>query len=461
MASVWRAWHVQFGTEVAIKLLDPCLAKTRDGMTRFWREAMAAGSLSCPHIVRVFECGMHDGIPFMAMELLHGESLAARLRRVHHLTTSDSAWILGQVARAVETAHAAGIIHRDLKPENIFLVREPQGELAKVLDFGFAKRVGASLLSSSDIETGTGTMLGTPYYASPEQMNGRRNIDHRTDVWSFGVIAGECLTGHRLFDGNQLGSLALAICHEPLPIPSRFGSVPTGFDRWFARCVARDVAERFSTIREAAADFLEICAAAGKSPRADARESAHPPASAAVPTEFSSTVNRHVDTFGLGEVRTPLPPPPKARPKSLQLGVALALVGFAAFSVTLLGSRIGHHLTRPPASLAVVTTHAAMPAVSVPTAINDASPNRAEASASPAPPTTSPTAPSNAAQGAVVNAPKARVPSPPANAPPRSGASRAVTVTRLAPPVAASASPASHTAPSTPQVLREPVRIGF
>jgi len=259
MGSVWRAQHLELGTDVAVKLMDPSLATNPEGLARFRREAQAAASLKCPNVVQVFDYGVDGDTPYIAMEMLQGESLASRIERLRRLPPIETATILLQVARALGKAHDAGIVHRDLKPENIFLVRDEDVEIAKVLDFGIAKQTSMDSMMASAVQTQTGAMLGTPYYMSPEQAAGKKDLDHHTDIWSFGIIACECLTGRRMFDAETLGGLILAICTEPLPPPSSLGSVPPQFDAWFVCCAARDRQSRFHSIREAAAALESVC----------------------------------------------------------------------------------------------------------------------------------------------------------------------------------------------------------
>ena len=134
--------------------------------------------------------------------------------------------------------HKHGIVHRDLKPDNIFVVDEEGDQVAKVLDFGIARKQGA-LDEREGLKTRTGAILGTPYYMSPEQASGERSII-LTDIWSYGVIAFECLTGHRAFDGDTLGALFHAVCMAELPVPSLRCAVPRGFDAWFSRATAQN-----------------------------------------------------------------------------------------------------------------------------------------------------------------------------------------------------------------------------
>jgi serine/threonine-protein kinase len=262
MGAVWLAEHMTLRSPVAIKLIDPGIAENPEALARFLREAQAAASLRSPHVVQILDHGVDNGVPFIVMELLEGESLASRLERQHRLSPADTARIMTQVARAITRAHEAGIIHRDLKPDNIFLVRNDEEEVAKVLDFGVAKANSHGMGAVSGA-TRTGSVLGTPYYMSPEQAEGVKNIDHRSDLWSLGVIAWECLLGTRPFDSETLGGLLLAICARDMPVPSTVGAVPAGFDTWFARSCSRNVAYRFGSAKELAAELRQVCSGAG------------------------------------------------------------------------------------------------------------------------------------------------------------------------------------------------------
>ncbi|HKO89607.1 MAG TPA: serine/threonine-protein kinase, partial [Polyangiaceae bacterium] len=262
MGSVWLAEHLHLGSQVAVKLMGREVAATVVGTQRFLREARMAASLRSPNVVQILDYGVHDGTPYIAMELLEGESLAARIDRDGRFQSWERAErVLRQVARAVGRAHDAGIIHRDLKPANVFLVRDEEEELVKLLDFGIAKTT-AEQLHVPGAETRTGEFLGSPTYSSPEQLQVSKALDHRADIWSFGVIAHECLLGEPPFVAETLVGLVLDICSNPLPIPSRRGPVPAGFDAWFARACARDVEQRFSDVREASAELRRLISAA-------------------------------------------------------------------------------------------------------------------------------------------------------------------------------------------------------
>lgn len=262
MGSVWLAQDLSLKAEVAIKLIDPEQAESPESLARFQREAQAAAAIRSTHVVQTLDYGIDGSRAYIAMELLKGESLGARLDRLDRLSPRDTAHILGQVARALAIAHKQGIVHRDLKPDNIFIAREEEDEVTKVLDFGIARKT--TMDQSDGVKTRTGALLGTPFYMSPEQATGQ-DVDHLTDVWAFGVIAFECLTGERAFTGESLGRLFHLVCIAEPPIPSQRGSVPLGFDEWFACATARDKARRYQSIRQAADALSAICIDRGAS----------------------------------------------------------------------------------------------------------------------------------------------------------------------------------------------------
>jgi hypothetical protein len=247
MGSVWEAEHLSLASPVAVKLIDPRLVHEERARARFLREARAAATLRGAHVVQIFDYGVHDGTPYIAMELLHGESLARRLQRCSRLDAARTLELITHVGRAVGKAHEAGVIHRDLKPDNIFIVGGDEGEIAKVLDFGIAKAAPTGSLAET---TETGAMLGTPHYMSPEQLRDAGEVDGRSDLWSMGVIAYECIIGQRPFIAESMGSLVFKVMGETSPVPSEHGSVPPGFDAWFAKATARDPARRFQDARE-------------------------------------------------------------------------------------------------------------------------------------------------------------------------------------------------------------------
>lgn len=300
MGTVWIAEHLNLRSAVAVKLLSRELAETEEAEQRFLREACTAASLRSPHVVQILDHGVDAGTPFIVMELLDGESLGSRLQREQRLGPAQTERIVRHVARAVGRAHEAGIVHRDLKPSNIFIVANEEEEIVKVLDFGIAK-ISDGWTSAQAARTRTGTFLGTPGYVSPEQAEGASNIDHRTDIWSLGVIAFECLLGRPPFVAESFGSLLLAICSRSLPVPSEQGPVPRGFDDWFARACARAPEQRFQSAREAAQELRRVlelgdpeAVSSGSTPgssraeRSAGRGSSQPPWSAAAASAVSS-----------------------------------------------------------------------------------------------------------------------------------------------------------------------------
>jgi serine/threonine-protein kinase len=275
MGSVWEGRHASLGSRVAIKFIDSEHAKSREAQSRFVHEAQAAARIQSRHAVQIFDHGVtDDGRAYMVMELLVGETLDKRIDRLGRLGLEDTARILGQVCRALQRAHDCGIVHRDLKPDNIFLVRSPDEdeEVAKVLDFGVAKITLTSGDSRLTSGTKTGAVLGTPYYMSPEQARGFRSVDWRTDLWSLGVIAYECVTGVLPFEGESVGDLLVKICTSPVPVPSEKNpELPAIFDAWFARALDREPKRRF----DSAAELAELLArAAGVAPRSTMSSSA-------------------------------------------------------------------------------------------------------------------------------------------------------------------------------------------
>lgn len=244
MGSVWAADHLSLGTRVAVKLIDR-KSPSPNALRRFEQEARAAALLRSPHVVQVIDYGVDDQTPYIVMELLEGQNLSARLARDGLLTPAETWIVVSHVVKAISRSHEEGFVHRDLKPENVFLI-ESGGELvAKLLDFGASK----ALLGPDLALTRTGAMMGTPAYASPEQIMGAK-VDTRSDLWSLGVMTFECLTGLLPFTRPSLKGLITAICREPIVVPSDVADVPEGFDAWFARAVARDLDERFQNARE-------------------------------------------------------------------------------------------------------------------------------------------------------------------------------------------------------------------
>jgi serine/threonine protein kinase len=261
MGSVWVAEHLTLRSKVAVKLIEPTLAMSTNAVRRFEREARAAAMLRSPHVVQVLDFGIDAGSPYLAMELLEGEGLGARLTRRGRLPRKEVSILMNQLGRAVTRAHTEGVVHRDLKPDNVFLAEDGEDFFVKVLDFGIAKALRPTPTLTDKNLTLSGAMLGTPHYMSPEQAEGR-SVDARSDLWSMGVIAFECLTGKPPFNGDSLLSILRSICHDPIIVPSSVASVPAGFDAWFARALDRDPEKRFQTATDLALSLETLLASA-------------------------------------------------------------------------------------------------------------------------------------------------------------------------------------------------------
>jgi serine/threonine-protein kinase len=239
--------------------MDFSIAESEEALARFRREAQAAADLRSTHVVHILDYGLDDGRPFIAMELLDGECLAQRLERTKRLAPVEVADVLSQVGRALTWAHQHDIVHGALKPGNIYLVTDGDEEIAKVLDVGISKQF-VSCTASNRVMAQTGVLLGVPHdnYMSPEQAMGQSTIDHRTDIWSLGMVAYECLTGVRPFDADTATSLLSSICTRNLPVPSSVAEVPAGFDGWFARATERNPDQRFQSVSDATAELRRV-----------------------------------------------------------------------------------------------------------------------------------------------------------------------------------------------------------
>jgi len=275
MGALWVATHLGLNAQLVVKLLDPQFAQAENYRVRFEREARASAALRSPHIVHVHDYGIQEEIPFIAMELLLGEDLGHRLRRVRRFTVPDTWGILVQVGKGLRRAHEAGIVHRDLKPANLFLARVDDDEVVKILDFGIAKEtnpIGES--------TKAGEMVGSPHYMSPEQVRCERDIDSRADLWSLAVILFRMLTGVLPFPGAQFGPVIAKVLMEAIPIPSQVApDLPPAVDAFFVRALARERADRFATVSELVDAFGLVVASVspgGVAPRVLPVSGVHP-----------------------------------------------------------------------------------------------------------------------------------------------------------------------------------------
>ena len=251
MGEVWRAKDAKIGRDVAIKVLPASLVTDGDRLQRFEQEARAAGTLNHPNLVTIYELGTHDGAPFIAMELLEGETLRDKLDR-GAIPARKSIEYAVQIADGLAAAHEKGIVHRDLKPENIFAT--PDGRI-KILDFGLAKLTAPENVPDDQTAkrgTAPGTVMGTAGYMSPEQVRAI-DVDHRSDIFSFGAILYEMLSGHRAFRRDSSVETMNAILKEDPPELSASGAnISPAVDRIIRRCLEKSAGERFQNARDLA-----------------------------------------------------------------------------------------------------------------------------------------------------------------------------------------------------------------
>jgi serine/threonine protein kinase len=320
MSELWVAEHRALNTQVVVKFLSPDLLKDEMTVARFQREAAAAAQVRSPHVVQYLEHGVCEHGPYLIMELLEGEDLATRLKR-GPMTPGDVAQVVVQVARALNKAHAAGIVHRDIKPENIFLVEVGGNDIfCKLIDFGVAKGKGDPMTTMN--KTATGSLLGTPYYMSPEQAVNARDTDFRTDIWALGMVVFEALTGRRALEVDGLGALVLALHTSDLPTLTSFNrALPAALDAWFARACAREPKDRFGSAREMAEAYLKAIDTPAN--EALALQVTTPlPRSAVIPAAVASSRVRPAENDAPldtpPKVPTLRPPPPTARRSSRQ-----------------------------------------------------------------------------------------------------------------------------------------------
>lgn len=253
MATVYRAYDPSIDRMLAIKFLHRDLCVDAEYRGRFLREAKAAGVLSHPNIVTVFDVGEIEGRPYIAMELLDGGPLNATLKDGVGMPVKQVLDVGIQLAGALDYAHARGIFHRDIKPSNI--VRLADGKTIKVTDFGIA-HVESS--GGTTQQTRVGTVIGTPHYMSPEQAMGQR-VDARSDLFSAGVMLYQLVTGHRPFDGESIVSLAVKIAKEdPKPIGQLREGVPPALRRIVDRCLAKQPEKRFQSGAELAQALTRV-----------------------------------------------------------------------------------------------------------------------------------------------------------------------------------------------------------
>lgn len=254
MGVVVAAWHTELQQRVALKFLRRSFSKHPEAAERFRREARAAARISSDHVVRVFDVTtLEDGVPYMVMEYLEGETLQQLLETIGPLKEVEVAAIVVQVCEALADAHANQIIHRDLKPENVYLThRTGRPPMVKVLDFGVSKSLAMN--TSPQLKLTQASMLvGSPLYMSPEQLDSKREIDARSDVWGTGVLIYELLTRQVPFMGETLPQIIQAILGgHRRPLTDIKPDISADMEQIVLRCLASDPDDRFATVQKLA-----------------------------------------------------------------------------------------------------------------------------------------------------------------------------------------------------------------
>lgn len=252
MGRVYEAINTKIGKRVAIKIIDRDLIRSRDAVTRFQREAQAASAVESAHIVQIFDSGeTKDGLPYLVMEMLRGEDLGNRIKRIGRLEIPEAIDVTAQILRGLQRAHDAGIIHRDLKPDNVFLVdQDDTFDFAKILDFGISKIQPRDKKPVKTI-TRQGTVLGTPFYMSPEQAQAVGDVDGRSDLWSVGAILYECLCGRPPHTGGSYEQVIVNICtKDAADIRTHNPAVDEEIAAVLDKALARERESRFADARE-------------------------------------------------------------------------------------------------------------------------------------------------------------------------------------------------------------------
>jgi serine/threonine-protein kinase len=397
--AVYRAVHPLIGKTVAIKVLNRQYSSNPQMVSRFIAEARAVNQIRHRNIIDIFSFGkLDDGRQYYVMELLEGQTFDGYLRERGALSPDEALPILRAVGRALDAAHAAGIAHRDLKPENIFLVfDEDGGAFPKLLDFGIAKLLADSAMAH---KTRTGTPMGTPHYMSPEQCRGK-NVDHRTDVYSFGVMVHQVLTGQVPFDGDDVMDVLIKQTSAVAPPMSTVrADLPKELDAPVLHMLEKDPARRPESLAAAVDALAEAASRAGFSvpvhARSDARRTTTgsgggprvvtgggakvTPAEAAL-AEARTIVHTEGDTPGesktLRGAEADVKPEPSRRTALVAVLGAIALVGAGAF----LALRGGGG-TSPEGLVPVATVTAEAKPSAMPTAEPAVTPAVASAAAS-------------------------------------------------------------------------------
>lgn len=340
MGTVYLAEHVKMGRKAALKVMNPGMTSDADAIARFNREAANASRLNHPNVCAIYDFGeTPDGLIYLAMEYIEGEPLTALVERSGQLAPARAAAIVGQVAEALSAAHDSGIVHRDLKPDNIMIAKARDGgDLVKVVDFGIAK---ASAGDSQKV-TRTGLVVGTPEYMSPEQLGGEA-LDGRSDVYSLGLVAFNCLTGTLPFPGTSAqASMIMRLTSVPKSLGEMRPDIawPAELQGVMAKVLARDAADRYQQATDFGHDMAKAVAGMA-AVDADAGTLVMTPADVAVPrtrVSAKSGATTNVDAADAPALRDGTRASKIPRATILAAAVLLAALGGAALFVSKKGA---------------------------------------------------------------------------------------------------------------------------
>lgn len=348
MGAVYHATQLRLDKPVAVKVMARELAANQEALERFRREARVTSALGHPHIIQVFDFStMPTGEPYLVMELLEGEDLEHRIARLGRLPRTNTVHIIKQVSSALTATHAKGVVHRDLKPANIYLLSAAgEKDFVKVLDFGISK-----VRSASTKLTRTSSIMGSPFYMSPEQARGKvDDIDERTDEWALACIAWECLSGQPPFVGDTIPSVLFQIVHEqPDPLLPKVKGLAPQVEQVLLHALAKDKNERFPSVGDFVAAFTAAVDGT-RVPPTSVRTTGLPNATSDSGTRAKITSSTTLSQTA-GELNDGLDAAPtsKRRVWALAAGAAVVLL-FLAFVPLRPSSTAKPVLTSPPAA---------------------------------------------------------------------------------------------------------------
>ena len=318
MGAVYEVEHTLIGKRMALKCLHPEYARDRDLVERFRREARAASVIGNEHIVDVTDMGdLPDGSPFLVMEMLKGRALSDLIKREGPLTVGRTCAIVRQICVALQAAHDKGIVHRDMKPANVFLeARSGREDFVKVLDFGISKMQDHGPTDRG--LTRTGVAMGTPSYMSPEQAQGAKDVDHRTDIWALGVMLYEMLALRRPFEADSYPMMLMAIvAREPEPVSTYRKDIPPALDAVILRTLSKPVGLRVATMAQLAEELgpfvgidapPQLVTPADEEPAAGAAETRAPRARKGASPDTPTTALAKTESAPAGAPAAPMSP---------------------------------------------------------------------------------------------------------------------------------------------------------